>query len=91
MSFFRLEGGASASKLAEDWPYLGGAVLVDVEGTFLLRPSNDVSISLTERLQRKQSYSISVGTKGTISTAKRKLFILSLEGFFNKKKWRATD
>ena len=61
-------------------------MLVDVEGTFLLRPSNDVSISLTERLQRKQSYSISVGTKGTISTAKRKLFILSLEGFFNKKK-----
>lgn len=81
--FFPLGRRCISFKAGKDWPYLGGAVLVDVEGTFLLRLSNDVSISLTERLQRKQSYSISVGTKGTISTAKRKLFILSLEGFFN--------
>lgn len=91
MSFFCFKGDASALKLAEDWPDLGGAVLVDVEGTFLLRPSNYVSMSLTERLQTKQRYSISVGTKGMISSAKRKLLILSIEGFLNEKKWRATD
>ena len=81
--FFRFEGGASASKLAEGWTDLGVAVLVDAERTFLLRPSNDVPMSLTERLRTRQTYSISVEMKGTISSAKRKLLILSIEGFFN--------
>lgn len=56
LSFFRFDGGAvsSASTLAEGSPELvGGAVLVEVDvlGTFLFRPSRDVSMSLTERLR----------------------------------------
>ena len=75
LSFFRFDGGAvsSASTLAEGSPELvGGAVLVEVDvlGTFLFRPSRDVSMSLTERLRTQQTYSVSVGTKETIRTAK---------------------
>lgn len=56
LSFFRFDGGAvsSASTLAEGSPELvEGAVLVEVDvlGTFLFRPSRDVSMSLTERLR----------------------------------------
>ena len=56
LSFFRFDGGtvSSASTLAEGSPELvGGAVLVEVDvlGTFLFRPSRDVSMSLTERLR----------------------------------------
>ena len=48
LSFFRFDGGAvsSASTLAEGSPELVGGA-----GTFLFRPSRDVSMSLTERLR----------------------------------------
>ena len=72
--FSAFDGGAvsSASTLAEGSPELAGAVLVEVDvlGTFLFRPSRDVSVSLTERLRTYQRYSVSMGTKETTTTAK---------------------